>query len=68
MDDTETYAEIILKMLDSAISYETLLTECKIINDDYDRIQAVCEYMEKIIKDVKEHPDPRTKQIGVALK
>lgn len=64
MTDIETYAEKILKMLDSAINYEIILTECKIINDDYDKIQAVCEYMERIIKDVKSHPDPRSKYIS----
>lgn len=61
---TDTYAEQILKMLDSAINYETILTRCHIVTDDYDKIQAVCEYMEKILKDIKEHPDPRPK--GVA--
>lgn len=61
---TDTYAEQILKMLDSAISYEIILTRCNIVTDDYDKLQTVCEYMEKILKDIKEQPDPRPK--GVA--
>ena len=61
---TDTYAEQILKMLDSAINYEIILTRCNIVTDDYDKIQAVCEYMEKILTDIKEHPDPRPKGIA----
>jgi hypothetical protein len=59
-----TYSELILKMLEPAVEYEQILIKTEMFQDDYDRLQLVCKYMEDIIKEVKELPDNRVK--GVA--
>lgn len=60
----ELYSVHILNILNSAIPFEKVCNECHVYDDDYERLQSVCIYMEKIIKEIKELPDTRVKNVG----